>query len=465
MSNQKLSPENYIIKKARTLPIVDVLINNNWESACIATIFVVRQHTQGNYTVGVYMVDLLCLGVKDTFFIFNKDEDYYQDFLLKMTNSNKHSKIDYNMAHNIIFEAIDFADAIKIKPHKDFKITKFILEDEDNEDIPYIEIACGDKNDGKPHLFVTEVSPEYSRFLPHLEKYVGKGNFHFTIGADAIDSYKDDDDDVSDDDLDEDDDDLTEEVIGFMDKIKDLPSFMVIDITKKCILDLIEKYKTDVRDFSNDKPKMDLKSFSKIKIDCDEDEFFEENNFELLDELIDGKYDEVQKNNLEKLKSLINAHPNNPHFRSEYLELHYKRTNNTDETLDLLLEYEKLFPNHLPFVNMKALLIKKTGKAEEAYQYLCNINLCDYTDKKNKIYNLYLAEYYHTSCSISLILNDMATFKNIFNVFDSITNITDSMIAQYYLRLIQLLDLVITSHIGENNFTRQLFTKYLESEN
>ena len=63
---QLLSPENYIRQKARNLSIYECLINDDWKKMGSANVVIARIHTNGNLTVGAYLVDLLCMGVKDT---------------------------------------------------------------------------------------------------------------------------------------------------------------------------------------------------------------------------------------------------------------------------------------------------------------------------------------------------------------------------------------------------------------
>jgi hypothetical protein len=68
---QMLSSENYIRKKARTLPILECWINKDWEESGVANIIITRSHTNGNITACYYYVDLYCLGIKDSYHQFN----------------------------------------------------------------------------------------------------------------------------------------------------------------------------------------------------------------------------------------------------------------------------------------------------------------------------------------------------------------------------------------------------------
>jgi hypothetical protein len=141
--NQNLSPENYIRQRARTLPINQCFVNGNWENNKMANLLITRKHTNGNYTMGFYLVDLLCMGLKETFFLFNENEAKYNEIKEELTGEDGLIEIDYTLAHNIIFAGIEFASDHGFNPHKDFtNLTRFILE-EDDENIELMEIECG----------------------------------------------------------------------------------------------------------------------------------------------------------------------------------------------------------------------------------------------------------------------------------------------------------------------------------
>ena len=63
--------QNYIETKVPTLPIYKCLVTNVWKEAGEAGVIVMCRHVNGNVTAGIYLVDLICLGIKDTFYIFN----------------------------------------------------------------------------------------------------------------------------------------------------------------------------------------------------------------------------------------------------------------------------------------------------------------------------------------------------------------------------------------------------------
>ena len=188
----QLSPENYIRTRARTLPIGDCLINEDWRDSGFAMITVTREHINGNITHGAYLVDLYCLGVKECFWMFNQPPEAFREFMNKQVRGNefglRNKKTSYPLVHNIIYGAEAFAGDLGFKPHKSFELARYLIE-EDDERIKLIDIEFGYK--GKPlYISVQENQTEKNRVFAHLEKTVGSGNFNFITEAEADEFFK-----------------------------------------------------------------------------------------------------------------------------------------------------------------------------------------------------------------------------------------------------------------------------------
>ena len=195
---QMLSPVQYIRQKARTLPIHECWINVGWEDG-LANITVARKHTNGNLTLGLYLVDLKCLGVKDSHYFFNISPGEYNELLLHTKESMDIEPADYTLVHNIIFAGIEFAEDFGFKPHHDFSVSQYILE-EDTEDIEWMEIECG--HNGQPFYVKGPLESDLraGQIIAQLEKTAGPGNYGFVNALDE-DPFVDDDD-FDDDDVD-----------------------------------------------------------------------------------------------------------------------------------------------------------------------------------------------------------------------------------------------------------------------
>lgn len=196
-TSQNLSAENYIRQRARNLPIYQCLINSDWKESGMGFITLSRKHVNGNITFCNYLVDLKCLGVKDTHYQFNVSMYDYEDFLDRYLSLMDSVEVEYDLIHNIIFAAWEFADEIGFEPHKDFiSITQYMLE-EDTDDIALMHIACGNE-DGKPLYMPSDdtTQSEISFVLNHLNEKVGEGNFFYIIpGFDNLDEDGWDEDD------------------------------------------------------------------------------------------------------------------------------------------------------------------------------------------------------------------------------------------------------------------------------
>lgn len=182
MNNKNdISIENKIKQRGRTWEIGDCYICRE----CLmkdgeGDVIVTRKHKGGKITVGCYLIDRFCTGVKDTFYNAMLDDYEYNKFLQKVSGLGI-EKVDYVEAHNWIFGALEYAAEAGIKPHKDFAVTKYLLEDDEDERIPIIEYEFGDN--GKYHL-ICQTQQEANKYLPALERNIGVGNFLITIGVD-----------------------------------------------------------------------------------------------------------------------------------------------------------------------------------------------------------------------------------------------------------------------------------------
>ncbi|TBO36471.1 hypothetical protein [Pedobacter kyonggii] len=167
-------PENFIKTRARELQLGSCYINFDWEESGIASALVSRKHTNGNVTLGFYLIDLKCLGIKDAFFRFNVAVDEMFDLVDQMNGV----EIEYEKIHNIIYGAEAFANDCGFKPHKDWTIVQFILA-EDDDSIPLIEIEFGEG--GVPAFFVGPYDnpAKVNQILATLDKNVGAGNYLF----------------------------------------------------------------------------------------------------------------------------------------------------------------------------------------------------------------------------------------------------------------------------------------------
>ncbi len=194
---QFLSPEKYLQQKARGLEIGTCYVTRDIDKMKMGHVIVTRKHTGGRISMAAYLVDMACLGVKDSFYRLRMDDWEFDEFLDDRRDMFR--ECSYEEAHNRVWGSIAYAEEAGIRPHKSFQLTQYMLE-EDTDDIPLIEYEYG--KDGK-HFLTCRSELEASRYLPLMRQNLGEGNYHYLIGI-GDPGFGDDDeyDDEAEDDYD-----------------------------------------------------------------------------------------------------------------------------------------------------------------------------------------------------------------------------------------------------------------------
>lgn len=181
--NQIISPKKYIKTAARKLPVYKTYISRDILINGMGHAIVVREKRNGDKVLGGYLLDVWCLGVKNSFCKILDTHDF-EDFIQGMFDnpSDPIVEADTDYTLNLVYGALEYAEDLGFAPHKDFSISKYILDPV--EHLIYIDIPFG-KN-GKPYF----VSGPYDNVLTirdTLMKSVGPEGFDFTVEADPFD--------------------------------------------------------------------------------------------------------------------------------------------------------------------------------------------------------------------------------------------------------------------------------------
>jgi hypothetical protein len=179
---QNLSPEKYIASKGRSLPYHESLINDDWKESGIASIILSKKMPSGKLITGIYIVDIYCLGLKNTLYKFALDLSGYKELIEDIGGNYKLTECSLADAHNIIYGAIDFAEASGFKPQKDFRVTEYLLDPDLIDDgIDRLEFG----KDGKP-FYCAGPYDDVAGIMQTLKRNVGKENFDYVIGENGI---------------------------------------------------------------------------------------------------------------------------------------------------------------------------------------------------------------------------------------------------------------------------------------
>ena len=188
-----LSPERYLKEKARTLEIGTCYVSKDIDEMKMGHVFVTRRHTGGRISMACYLVDMACLGVKDSFYRLRMEDYELEDYLGDRMDMFR--ECSYEEAHNRVWGSVAYAEEADISPDKSFQLTQYMLE-EDTDDVPLIEYEYG--RDGK-HFLVCRSELEASRYLPLMKENLGEGNYDYIIGI-GDSGFGDEDEDYDEDD-------------------------------------------------------------------------------------------------------------------------------------------------------------------------------------------------------------------------------------------------------------------------
>ncbi|MFL5659219.1 MAG: hypothetical protein ACJ8CB_34175 [Ktedonobacteraceae bacterium] len=179
-----LSPQA-IIRRARTFPLLECLITANWQqdNSGMVQILLARQQPDGDICFGSYLVDMYCLGLKNTFANAGFSRTRYENEVRgRIFRAAAPEECPVELAHQMIYASIEYAARFGFQPEKDFALSQYLLAPRGELEEPY-ELTFG-KN-GKP-FFIAGPHDNATHILKQLEKTAGPGNYDFFAPLDAF---------------------------------------------------------------------------------------------------------------------------------------------------------------------------------------------------------------------------------------------------------------------------------------
>jgi hypothetical protein len=171
-----------VLQNARQYPILGCWIMKSWQESGITPVVIARQQDEGQVLYAIYMVDLYCLGVKDVTADVNVPQKRFERSLPKYCIQEP-EEISVELAHEIVYGALEYAHKYGFEPHYDFTHLHADQVLDPPETHPRSHNVQFGK-DGKPLFFPGPYDDErkIERALQTLERTAGEGNFHFMIG-------------------------------------------------------------------------------------------------------------------------------------------------------------------------------------------------------------------------------------------------------------------------------------------
>ncbi|WP_256875303.1 DNA-binding response regulator [Nostoc sp. C052] len=174
----KIPPENSIKNLlTKILPVK----NNDDIDRGLGLVVIARVARYNQITVCSYLLDIWCLGVKDTIPPRTVDTIKFKEFTESLFEPfpGKPHLVSLEIAQGMIFSACEYALSLGFQPHKDFEKSRLHIGEWDGR----IRIECG--RDGKP-FYVNGPHDNPKKIMETLKRSRGEGNFDFLIGSDPI---------------------------------------------------------------------------------------------------------------------------------------------------------------------------------------------------------------------------------------------------------------------------------------
>lgn len=208
-----------VLRRARSFPVYECLISSNWshpEQAELVQILLARRQPDGDIIFGVYLVDPMCLGLKNTFYRTHYSPAEYEDeeeIKAILAAETPLEACPLELAHQMIYGAIAYAARFGFQPNRDWADTQLLLEPRGKLPETY-DLTFG--RDGKP-FFVSGPYDNVPLILSRLQRNPGPGNYDYIVGLDdadvagldLADGTVIDADDVEEDEYDDEEDDLS----------------------------------------------------------------------------------------------------------------------------------------------------------------------------------------------------------------------------------------------------------------
>lgn len=169
------------LQNARVYPLHGCWIMDGWQDTGITPVIVARMQDNDRIMFGVYMVDYYCLGIKNAYTRVDYSRNRFERELPKLC-ANAPVSCSVELAHDLIYGALEYAEKLGFEPHPDFYKQKAdqILNPVDAH--PRTNGVTFGK-DGKP-LYVSgpyDSEMKSRSVINTLTRTCGPGNFDYLV--------------------------------------------------------------------------------------------------------------------------------------------------------------------------------------------------------------------------------------------------------------------------------------------
>lgn len=177
-----------VLRHANQFPITGCWIQPGWQRYGTAALLIARTQPTDEIVFARFLVDTFCLGVKHTFYGTNIDPTRFSNEILpRLFQGEPPISLNADVAHEIVYGAIDYADTIGFRPHRNFRRTRQLLDPEGAYP-PSGAIEFGYQ--GRPAYFPNNNDNQVA-ILNRLLQTVGRGNFAYIPVGEPAEGFED----------------------------------------------------------------------------------------------------------------------------------------------------------------------------------------------------------------------------------------------------------------------------------
>ena len=177
----KIQGPRYYLQHAREYPILGCWIMSGWKEEGITPVVVARQQAPDKVICAVCLVDLFCLGIKNASTYADIPMGKFQRELPQMCIGAP-EECSVELAHEIIYGGLEFAQHYGFRPHPDFtaQLCDLVLDPPEMHARTH-KVKFGKK--GKPFFVAGPYDDErrIKSVMETLMKTAGKGKFDYVV--------------------------------------------------------------------------------------------------------------------------------------------------------------------------------------------------------------------------------------------------------------------------------------------
>ena len=173
-----------LLRMARQFPIEGAWAQRNWQTHGHARILFARSQPNDDIILGQYIVDYFCAGIKDASYTANMPRQaFFDEYIPFFYPDDKPLDIEADLACEIIWGAVEYAERIGFNPPRSFQDASRVLEPADSfSRNGGVEFGY----QGEP-LYFPFPNDNQAAIIRKLIDVVGVGNFYYMPPGDVPD--------------------------------------------------------------------------------------------------------------------------------------------------------------------------------------------------------------------------------------------------------------------------------------